>query len=531
MNSPILPILLAGPVILAIILALMPKESAHAQKMVAVIGTIVLFIVSLGLYTNYNAVAGGYQMNMDLPWITAGLFKTRFFVGVDGISMVLIILTTLLTPISLLASWTNVEERAAAAGKESRLRDFLVFMLLLETGLIGVFAARDLFLFYTFWEFQLIPMYFLIGMFGGENRLYATIKFVLYTLVGSLLMLVAIMWVWSYGGHTFDIAYLSANLQVPHGIQTWLFLAFALAFAIKVPMFPLHTWLPDAHTEAPTAGSVMLAGVLLKMGTYGFLRFCFPFFPNAAHDLAPLFIVLAVIGIVYGAIVSAVQPDFKRLVAYSSVSHLGFVMLGLFAFNQIGWQGAVIQMVNHGVSTGALFLCVGILYDQRHTRLIREFGGVANVMPMFYVVFLISLLSSVGLPALNGFIGEFSILLGAFQSYPIPTFFATSGVILAAVYLLWMFQRIMQGKPANEHVLQMKDLNPRQMAYLAPLLILMVGIGLFPNMIFHKTQAAVATTLMSSDLKAQENVLLRGGAAHLPLTADAKPSSAERSVR
>jgi NADH-quinone oxidoreductase subunit M len=368
-------------------------------------------------------------------------------------------------------------------------------------------------------------------MFGGENRIYATIKFVLYTLVGSLLMLVAIMWVWSLGGHSFDISYLSANLRVPLGIQTWLFLAFALAFAIKVPIFPLHTWLPDAHTEAPTAGSVMLAGVLLKMGTYGFLRFCFPFFPNASHQFAPLFIALAVIGIIYGAIVSAVQPDMKRLVAYSSVSHLGFVMLGLFAFNQIGWQGATIQMVNHGVSTGALFLCVGLLYDQRHTRLIREYGGVANVMPMFYVVFLVSLLSSVGLPALNGFIGEFNILLGAFQMYPVWTVIATSGVILAAVYLLWMFQRVMYGKVTDPHVAEMKDINARQMLYFAPLLILMVVLGLYPNMIFHKTQTAVASTLLNTDLKAQENTLLSQQSAPTKAQLADIASARERSAR
>lgn len=508
MRSSILPILIVAPVVLAIIIALLPRERATAMKWIALIGTVALFILSVGLYTGYNGNTGGFQFNVDVPWITAGLFKTRFFVGVDGISMVLVILTTLLTPISLLASWHSVQERDAHEGRPDRTREFLAFMLLLETGLIGVFAARDLFLFYTFWEFQLIPMYFLIGMFGGDNRIYATIKFVLYTLVGSLLMLVAIMWVWSIGGHTFDIADLSNNLRILPQLQTWMFLAFALAFAIKVPIFPVHTWLPDAHTEAPTAGSVMLAGVLLKMGTYGFLRFCFPFFPNAAHQFAPLFITLAVIGILYGAIVSAVQPDMKRLVAYSSVAHLGFVMLGLFAFTEIGWQGATIQMLNHGISTGALFLCVGLLYDQRHTRLLREYGGVANVMPMFYVVFLISMLSSVGLPALNGFVGEFNILLGTFQNYPIATVLATTGVIFAAVYLLWLIQKIFYGQPLNPEVAKMKDMNARQMLYFAPLLILMVALGLYPNMIFHKTQNAVASTLMNVDLKAQENAVL-----------------------
>ena len=413
--------LLAAPVILALAVALTSRENTEQAKAFALIGTWMIFFVSLGLFIGYQPQQGGFQFVFDRAWIPS--IGARFNVGIDGISLFLVLLTTLLAPISLMASWNSIK---------SRVHEFLVFMLLLETGIIGVFVARDLFLFYVFWEFQLIPMYFLIGMWGGENRIYATIKFVLYTLVGSLLMLVAVLWLWNSAGRTFDIATLS-NRAIAEPTQIWLFLAFALAFAIKVPLFPLHTWLPDAHTEAPTAGSVILAGVLLKMGTYGFLRFCFPMFPNASHQFAPLFVTLAVIGIVYGAIVAAVQPDMKRLVAYSSVSHLGFVMLGLFAFNSIAWQGALMQMVNHGISTGALFLLVGLIYDQRHTRLIRDYGGIAKIVPALHVVFLIALLSSVGLPGLNGFVGEFTILVGAYQSHPVATIIATTGVILAAV--------------------------------------------------------------------------------------------------
>lgn len=504
MTGTLLTTLLIGPLILALAIALVPRASVGLQKTIALAGTIVLFLVSVGLYAGFDPALVGYQFKVDLPWISAGAFRANFSVGVDGISLFLVLLTTMLTPISLMASWSSIKDR---------VREFLIFMLMLETGIIGVFVARDLFLFYGFWEFQLIPMYFLIGIFGGANRIYATIKFVLFTLVGSLLMLVAIMWLWSQAGHTFDIETLSRTANLPAGVQTWLFLAFALAFAIKVPVFPLHTWLPDAHTEAPTAGSVMLAGVLLKMGTYGFLRFCFPLFPHAAQRFSTLFIVLAVIGIIYGAIVAAVQPDMKRLVAYSSVSHLGFVMLGLFAFNAQAWQGAVIQMVNHGISTGALFLLVGVLYDQRHTRLIREYGGVAQITPLLNVVFLIAVLSSVGLPGLNGFIGEFTILIGAFQVHPIMTTLATSGVILAAVYLLWMFQRVMYGPVTNEGTRSLKDLSHWQMAYLLPLLALMVWLGVHPDTVFDKTRVSIMSSVNAFHAKASTDWTGSGGSA------------------
>lgn len=489
MPSSLITTVLFLPLLLAVALLFVPRESVVLQKWIALGGALFVFLLSLGLYRGFDPNSAGYQFTAQAPWIRGSVFNANYSVGVDGISLFLVLLTTLLTPISLMASWNSIT---------TRVREFLIFMLMLETGIIGVFVARDLFLFYMFWEFQLIPMYFLIGIFGGANRIYATVKFVLYTLVGSLLMLVAIMWLWSQAGHTFDMTALAARTNLPAGIQTWLFLAFALAFAIKVPIFPLHTWLPDAHTEAPTAGSVILAGVLLKMGTYGFIRLCFPLFPEAAHRFAPVFVALAVIGIFYGAIVAAVQPDMKRLVAYSSVSHLGFVMLGLFSFNAQAWQGAVMQMVNHGISTGALFLLVGVLYDQRHTRLIREYGGVAQVAPLFNVVFLIAMLSSVGLPGLNGFVGEFTILIGAYQAHPAMTVLATSGVILAAVYLLWMFQRVMYGPITHEETRSIKDLSRWQMAYMLPLLFLMVWFGVHPNTVFGKTQASVAATLNAS---------------------------------
>lgn len=489
----IISLLLLGPVALSLILLFLPKTNKGLQKTVALAGSWLLFAVALSLYFGYDATLGGFQFTENLPWISTGLFQARYAVGVDGISLFLVILTTLLTPISIMASWNSIRDR---------VRAFLIFMLLLQTGVLGVFVARDMFLFYVFWEFQLIPMYFLIGIWGGANRIYATMKFFLYTLFGSLLMLVAVMWLWKESGFTFDMEALTAMPALPGGIQAWLFGAFALAFAIKVPIFPLHTWLPDAHTEAPTAGSVILAGVLLKMGTYGFIRFCFPLFPDASLQFAPLFIGLAVVGIVYGAIVSAVQPDMKKLVAYSSVSHLGFVILGLFSFNQQAWQGALIQMVNHGITTGALFLCVGILYDQRHTRLIREYGGVASVMPVFNVVFLTSLLGSVGLPMLNGFIGEFNILIGSFQRWPVWTVLGTTGVILAAVYLLWMFQRVMYGPVTHEETRTLKDVNGWQLAYMAPLIFLTVWLGVFPNTFFHKTDHSVRSALSVTASKA-----------------------------
>ncbi|MBT4898118.1 MAG: NADH-quinone oxidoreductase subunit M, partial [Nitrospina sp.] len=374
-------------------------------------------------------------------------------------------------------------------------------MLVLSTGMLGVFISLDLFMFYVFWEFQLVPMYLIVGVWGGPRRIYASIKFFLFTAVGSLLMLVAILWIYFHiqettGVATADILYITEHLDAPLGTQKWLWMAFFLAFAIKVPMFPFHTWLPDAHVEAPTAGSVILAGVLLKMGTYGFLRFNLPFFPQASYEFVPMVAWLAIIGIIYGALVAMVQEDLKKLVAYSSVSHLGFVMLGIFALNPYGIQGALIQNINHGISTGALFLLVGVVYDRRHTRLISEFGGLAKIMPKYAICFMIAALSSIGLPGMNGFVGEFLVLLGIFQVNGLWAACATSGVILAACYILWMFQRVMFLELKNPKNADLKDMNTREMLTIVPLLILVFWIGLYPKP-FMDTFDASVTHLVS----------------------------------
>jgi NADH-quinone oxidoreductase subunit M len=392
-------------------------------------------------------------------------------------------LTTFLIPISILSTWTAVEDR---------VRDFMIFFLLLEVGMVGVFLAQDLFLFYIFWEFTLVPMYFLIGIWGGPRRMYAAVKFFLYTMAGSILMLLAILWL-GIAGDTFSVPDLIAQGGIPAQIQTWLFLAFAAAFAIKVPMWPLHSWLPDAHVEAPTAGSVILAGVLLKMGTYGFLRFNIPLFPQASVQFAPWIALLAVIGIIYGAMVSYAQKDVKKLVAYSSVSHLGFVMLGLFALNAQGIQGGILQMVNHGLSTGALFLIVGMIYERRHTRDMDAFGGLWKVMPVYAVLTLIVALSSMGLPGLNGFVGEFTILIGAWEAGQVggalTTYWfaalAAVGIILAAVYILYMFQKMFLGPVDKDENRSLKDINWREITILVPLLVLIFWIGLYPQPFFN----------------------------------------------
>jgi NADH-quinone oxidoreductase subunit M len=414
---------------------------------------------------------------------------------VDGLSILLVLLTTFLSPISILSTWTAVEER---------VKDFMIFFLLLEVGMTGVFLAQDLFLFYIFWEFTLVPMYFLIGIWGGPRRIYAAIKFFLYTMAGSILMLLAILWLGIYQG-TFSVPELIAKGGIPANIQLWLFLAFAAAFAIKVPMWPLHSWLPDAHVEAPTAGSIILAGVLLKMGTYGFVRFNIPMFPEAAVKAAPWIALLAVIGIIYGAAVSYAQKDIKKLVAYSSVSHLGFVMLGLFALNPQGIQGGILQMINHGLSTGALFLLVGIVYEQTHTREFSVYGGLWKIMPVYGTVMLIVALSSMGLPGLNGFVGEFTILLGAFGSKAIgsPWFagVAAAGVIMAAIYILYMFQKMFLGpegsivEEVKKHGHALRDMSWREIATVVPLLVFIFWIGLYPKPFFELMAPAVTKLL------------------------------------
>jgi NADH-quinone oxidoreductase subunit M len=487
MENSLLTVILGIPLVGALFILALPKGSTTAIKTTGLIFSTAAFLASVWLFVLFDGTSAEMQFVQKFSWIPS--LDVSYHVGIDGISLLLVILTTFLTPIALLASWDSIT---------TRLKGYVALMLLLEAGTLGVFVALDLFLFYVFWEFMLIPMYFIIGIWGGAERIYAAVKFFLYTIAGSLLMLVAIIWLGNYAasqpnGHfTTDLlALYRIAPSIPMATQTWMFLAFTLSFAIKVPIFPLHTWLPDAHVQAPTAGSVILAGILLKMGTYGLIRFSLPLFPYATFTFLPYIAVLAIIGIIYGALVSMVQPDLKKLVAYSSVSHLGFVVLGIFALTEEGMQGSVIQMVNHGLSTGALFLLVGMIYDRRHTRLIKDFGGLSRQMPVFATFFMIVMLSSAGLPGLNGFVGEFLILLGSFKSQFLGNHWyaivAATGVVFAAIYLLWSYQRIFFGKLDNPENQKLLDLNPREWAVLVPVVIFIVWIGFYPGTFLQKS--------------------------------------------
>ena len=480
MNPAIHPLVLVTffPLLGFLLILFLKGEQKNAIRWIALLASLLTFGISLWVLSLFEAGNPNMQLVIRQPWLRVAGLSIDFHLGVDGLSILLVLLTTFLTPIAILSTWSAVEER---------VKGFMLFFLLLEVGMLGVFLALDLVLFYIFWEFTLIPMYFLIGVWGGERRIYAAVKFFLFTMFGSLLMLLAILFIGTQAG-TFAWSDLVARRELFAQAQMLLFLAFGLAFAIKVPMFPLHTWLPDAHVEAPTAGSVILAGVLLKMGGYGFLRFNLPFFPDATLQAAPWMAALAVIGVIYGAAVALAQKDVKKLVAYSSVSHLGFVVLGIFALTAQGVSGGVLQMVNHGLSTGALFLIVGMLYERRHTREMSAYGGVWKAMPVLGALTLIVSLSSAGLPGLNGFVGEFTILLGAFGSQVLnsPWFagVATVGVILAAVYLLVMFEKVFLGPLKSEANRALKDLNWREIMTLLPLLVLIFWIGLYPQPFF-----------------------------------------------
>jgi NADH-quinone oxidoreductase subunit M len=487
-TQPLLLTVITFLPLLSVAALLLLRSDDHVWiRRIALAASLAEFAVSLLLLRGFEATTASYQFQEMRPWIGSAI---HYHLGVDGISLFLVLLTTFLTPLAILCSWESIKVN---------VKGFFVALLVIETAMIGVFVSLDLFLFFVFWEMTLIPMYFMIGMWGHDRRIYAAVKFILYTMLGSILMLVAILWLYNRAG-TFDLLQIqdmlqSGSLAFPPRVELLMFGAFFLAFAIKVPVFPLHTWLPDAHTEAPTAGSVILAGVMLKLGTYGILRFCLPLFPAAAHRMAGPIAVLSIIGIVYGALVATVQTDLKRLVAYTSVSHLGFVVLGIFAFNTISIQGSIYQMLNHGVSTGALFLSVGMLYDRRHTHDIKEFGGLATPMPVLMSLFLFICLSSLALPPLNGFIGEFLILIGTFQANHVWAAWAASGALLAAIYLLWAYQRVALGEVTVEKNKTLPDASPRERLILATAAVAIIFMGVASPLFTRRMQPSTDALL------------------------------------
>ncbi|MEW6322390.1 MAG: NADH-quinone oxidoreductase subunit M [Acidobacteriota bacterium] len=523
---PLLTLSIVLPVLGALALVFVPNRDGAKDglvRWVALGASLATFLVTVLLWVGFDAseAAPAFQFVERTTWMPA--FGVDYYLGVDGIALMLMVLTGFLTPIALLASWEGIHKK---------VKEFSIFMLLLEAAMLGVFCALDVFLFYVFWDFVLVPMYFLIGVWGYDRRIYAAIKFILYTMAGSVLMLVAIIGVaWLHytatGTWSFDL-FRFYDLEIPAGMQYWFFLAFTVAFIIKVPLFPFHTWLPDAHVEAPTAGSVILAGVMLKMGAYGLVRFSFPLFPEAAAYFAPVLATLSVIAIVYGALVAMVQPDMKKLVAYSSVSHMGFVVLGIAAMNVNGMQGAVFQMLAHGISTGALFCLVGMLSDRRHTRLIAEFGGLKHVMPRLTAAFLVITLASVGLPGLNGFVGEFLIMLGAFRWDPRFVVVAGLGVILSAVYMLWMVQRVYYGEVTNDENKGLPDLSVREWAVIGPLCALAIVMGVYPNAFLKPMEPAVARIV--ERVEARQPVRADAGAppSAAPTAASALPTGSVR---
>lgn len=490
MESNILSILIFFPIILSIPILFFHKENNLLIKTYAITISLLTFLISIYLFLNFRTEITDFQFVEKVQWIKS--IRSNYYLGVDGISVLLIMLTTFLFPLCIFASWNTIK---------NRIKEYYFLLLLLEGALIGVFCSLDLILFYVFWEFILIPMYFIIGLWGGEDRIYATLKFFIYTMLGSVLLLIGILWLGFmasplYGIFTSDFVELAkVSCVLPINKQIILFIFFTIGFLIKVPLFPFHTWLPDAHVQAPTAGSVILAAILLKMGTYGLIRFSLGLFPAAFVYFSNILSILAIIGIIYGALLCIVQTDMKKLIAYSSVSHLGFVVLGILAVNQEGLQGSVIQMINHGLSTGALFLIVGIIYERRHTKLISEFGGLRKVMPLLATIFLIVSLSSIGLPGLNGFIGEFLILIGAFTSFNlnnnIYAIIASVGIVLSAVYLLWLYQRVMLGPIVKEENKNLKDLSKLEYLSLIPILVFIFWIGVYPNTFLKISEASV----------------------------------------